>query len=441
MPTRRAVLQISLVMLCRGMGRRADWPGTGASPARHLRSRSSISRGGTSAPPPSAAASTTSRRCASNPSIIFVGTASGGVFKTVNNGVTWTAGLRPRRHVAVDRRHRDRAVRSEHHLGGHGRAEQPPELVVGRRRLQVGRRRRDLDAHGAARDRITSAASSSIRRIPTSCIVAALGHLWGPNAERGLYRTKDGGKTWQQRADDRRRHRRRRRRDRSGRPHALRRGLPATAARVGLRRRRTGQRPVSLVRRRRHLGEARRRACRAARRPHRRRHLAAATRTSSTPSSSTRRRRHLPLRRSRHDLDAAEPSQPAAELLQPDPHRSDESRQGLELARSFASRSTPARRCAATTPADRIHVDHHALWINPEQSRPPDARQRRRPLFLVRRQPELGLHRQPADRPVLRHRRRRPRSVLDLRRHAGQRHVGAFRAGPTACSGSPTPTW
>src|SRR5207247_1489803 len=28
--------------------------------------------------------------------------------------------------------------------------------------------------------------------------VAALGHLWGPNRERGLYRTVDGGHTWQQ---------------------------------------------------------------------------------------------------------------------------------------------------------------------------------------------------------------------------------------------------
>jgi photosystem II stability/assembly factor-like uncharacterized protein len=27
--------------------------------------------------------------------------------------------------------------------------------------------------------------------------VAALGHLWGPNPERGLYKTTDGGKTWQ----------------------------------------------------------------------------------------------------------------------------------------------------------------------------------------------------------------------------------------------------
>lgn len=27
--------------------------------------------------------------------------------------------------------------------------------------------------------------------------VAALGHAWGPNAERGVFRTRDGGKSWQ----------------------------------------------------------------------------------------------------------------------------------------------------------------------------------------------------------------------------------------------------
>jgi photosystem II stability/assembly factor-like uncharacterized protein len=31
---------------------------------------------------------------------------------------------------------------------------------------------------------------------PDVVYVAALGHLWGPNAERGLFRTTDGGKTW-----------------------------------------------------------------------------------------------------------------------------------------------------------------------------------------------------------------------------------------------------
>ncbi len=33
-------------------------------------------------------------------------------------------------------------------------------------------------------------------RNPDVCYVAALGHLWGPNEERGVYKTSDGGKTW-----------------------------------------------------------------------------------------------------------------------------------------------------------------------------------------------------------------------------------------------------
>lgn len=33
-------------------------------------------------------------------------------------------------------------------------------------------------------------------RNPDVCYVAAMGRLWGPNAERGVYKTSDGGKTW-----------------------------------------------------------------------------------------------------------------------------------------------------------------------------------------------------------------------------------------------------
>lgn len=33
-------------------------------------------------------------------------------------------------------------------------------------------------------------------RNPDVCFVAALGHLWGPNKTRGVYKTTDGGKTW-----------------------------------------------------------------------------------------------------------------------------------------------------------------------------------------------------------------------------------------------------
>src|SRR5207248_2328089 len=34
------------------------------------------------------------------------------------------------------------------------------------------------------------------RHDPKLVYVAAAGHLWGPNKERGLYKTTDGGKTW-----------------------------------------------------------------------------------------------------------------------------------------------------------------------------------------------------------------------------------------------------
>src|SRR5437588_12694499 len=33
-------------------------------------------------------------------------------------------------------------------------------------------------------------------RNPDICYAAAMGHLWGPNKMRGLYKTEDGGKTW-----------------------------------------------------------------------------------------------------------------------------------------------------------------------------------------------------------------------------------------------------
>ena len=43
-----------------------------------------------------------------------------------------------------------------------------------------------------------SAKSGSIRTIPTWSTWLLLGHAFGPNPERGVYRSKDGGRTWEQ---------------------------------------------------------------------------------------------------------------------------------------------------------------------------------------------------------------------------------------------------
>ena len=47
---------------------------------------------------------------------------------------------------------------------------------------------------------------------------------------------------------------------------------------------------------------------------------------------------------------------------------------------------------------DRIHVDHHGLWINLSDPDHSDAGQRRRTLRLAGRQQDLALRRQPANR-------------------------------------------
>ena len=61
---------------------------------------------------------------------------------------------------AVGRRHRRRAVESERRLRRHGRGVLPRQRLVRRRRLQVDRRRQDVDARSGSRPRGRSAVCS-----------------------------------------------------------------------------------------------------------------------------------------------------------------------------------------------------------------------------------------------------------------------------------------
>ena len=190
-----------------------------------------------------------------NPWIIFVGAASGGVFKSTNNGVTWrpvlddAAGMQSVGDIAI--------APSDPNIVWVGTGEPNNRqssswgdgvyrsLDGGETWTQMGLR----DTHHIGRVVIHP-------RDPNTVFVAALGHLWGPNAERGLYRTKDGGRTWQQVlaidndtgvvdvAMD------------SDGLYALRRRLPTASPRVGIRRRRPWQRIASLTGRRRYVAEA-----------------------------------------------------------------------------------------------------------------------------------------------------------------------------------------
>jgi photosystem II stability/assembly factor-like uncharacterized protein/DUF971 family protein len=131
---------------------------------------------------------------ASNPHIIYVGTAAGGVWKSVNRGLTWTP--------VFD----DQAVASIGAVAIHPR--NPDHVWVGtgeaapRNSVSVGRGvYLSLDG-GKSWKLMGLEKTEKISEIvihpdnPDVVLVGALGATWGDSAERGVFKTNDGGKTW-----------------------------------------------------------------------------------------------------------------------------------------------------------------------------------------------------------------------------------------------------
>ena len=73
---------------------------------------------------------------------------------------------------------------------GHGRGLHPRQRLARRRRLQVDGRGQDLDARRPARHAADRPRCACIRSDPDLVYVAALGHAFGPNKERGVFRSQ-----------------------------------------------------------------------------------------------------------------------------------------------------------------------------------------------------------------------------------------------------------
>jgi len=130
----------------------------------------------------------------SNPSTYYVGFATGGIYKTVNNGTTFTPIF-------------DTYPVSS--IGDIAVAPSDPSIVyVGsgepnnRQSSSFGDGIYKSTDAGKTFTNVGLKETQSIARIvihptkPEIVYVAAIGHLFGPNKERGLYKTVDGGKTW-----------------------------------------------------------------------------------------------------------------------------------------------------------------------------------------------------------------------------------------------------
>ncbi len=129
-----------------------------------------------------------------NSDIIYVGTAAGGVFKTVNGGITW---LPIFDHEVSGSIGCISIAPSSHDIiwvgTGEANNRQSASYGYGVYKSMDGGR---TWAHMGLENTQAIGRIQIDPRDPNTVYVAALGGLWGENPERGVYKTTDGGKTW-----------------------------------------------------------------------------------------------------------------------------------------------------------------------------------------------------------------------------------------------------
>ena len=131
----------------------------------------------------------------SNPFIMYVASATGGMYRTTDNGVTW-APVFEREAV--------------HSIGDVAIYQPDPNIIwvgtgerANRQSVSWGDGIYKTTDGGKTWTNVGLKTSMHIGRIvthpsnPAIVYVAAQGSVWGPGGDRGLYRTMDGGKTWQ----------------------------------------------------------------------------------------------------------------------------------------------------------------------------------------------------------------------------------------------------
>ena len=310
------------------------------------------------------------------------GAASGGIWKTTDGGTTWGPICDSQQVQSIG----SLAVAPsdpQRRLGRHRRDVHPQQHLHRRRHLPVHRRRTDLDPHGARARPAGSAASRSTHATPTSCSPRRSATAYGPQQERGVFRTTDGGKTWERVLFVNDNTGGARPRDGPVQPEHPVRGDVAADIHPWAREWRDGQRHLGVARRRRRPGRSSTGArppdaatagqdrpwrCRAARpQPRLRPDRDERPRLSTAPPTAA----SLDVRQPGHDLLRAARATTRASLVAP-------GRREPDLLGRRQLHHVARRRHHQGPSAARRGGDCHDMWIDPVDPGPDDPRLRRR---------------------------------------------------------------
>ncbi len=130
-----------------------------------------------------------------DPRIYYVGLGAGGVWKTMNDGMSWDPVFDDQPVASIG----DVTVAPSNPnvvwvgTGEPQNRQSSPYGIGVFKSTDAGRTWRHMgldDTRHIGRIQID-------RRNPDIVYVGAVGHLWGPNEERGVFRTRDGGETWE----------------------------------------------------------------------------------------------------------------------------------------------------------------------------------------------------------------------------------------------------
>jgi photosystem II stability/assembly factor-like uncharacterized protein len=135
---------------------------------------------------------------ATHPGTMYVGFGSGGIWKTINNGLNWQSIFDEQPALGIGDFELAPSNPSVIYLGTGEHLKKPRNFTLPGTGMYKSEDGGKTWKHIGLEDSWSIAEIAIHPSNPNVVLVCVVGHLWSTNKNRGIFRTIDGGKTWQQ---------------------------------------------------------------------------------------------------------------------------------------------------------------------------------------------------------------------------------------------------